>query len=86
LTTLQQQWRADARGLRLDRASFEAARAVRRAAARTPFDRARLAMRQREAAFTRADLIEIVGAQLPSTPNNHRARSSKLRSTSSVCG
>jgi hypothetical protein len=43
-------------------------------------------MRQREAAFTRADLIEIVGAQLPSTPNNHHARSSKLRSTSSGCG
>jgi hypothetical protein len=39
-TTLQQQWRADARGLRLDRASFQRARAVRRAAARTPFDRA----------------------------------------------
>jgi conjugative relaxase-like TrwC/TraI family protein len=67
-SALQQQWRADARGLRLDRASFEQARAVRRAAARTPFDRARLAeaaARVEQAAFTRADLIEIVGAQLP---------------------
>src|SRR5271165_5319076 len=40
---LVEQWRADARGLRLDRAGFDAARAARRAAARTPFDRARVA-------------------------------------------
>jgi conjugative relaxase-like TrwC/TraI family protein len=62
------QWRADARGLRLDRASFDAARTARRAAARTPFDRARLADAAEKidkAAFTRADLIEIIGAQLP---------------------
>jgi conjugative relaxase-like TrwC/TraI family protein len=62
------QWRADARGLHLDRASFDAARAARRAAARTPFDRARVldaAEKIEKAAFTRADLIEIVGAQLP---------------------
>jgi conjugative relaxase-like TrwC/TraI family protein len=60
-------WRADARGLHLDRASFDAARAARRAAARTPFDRARLAdaaEKVEKAAFTRADLVEIVGAQL----------------------
>jgi conjugative relaxase-like TrwC/TraI family protein len=66
--TLRQQWQHDARGLRLDRTSFEQARAVRRAAARAPFDRARLAgaaARIARAAFTRADLIEIVGAQLP---------------------
>jgi len=65
---LLQQWRADARGLRLDRASFEQARAARRAAARSPFDRARLAdaaERIDKAAFTRADLVEIIGAQLP---------------------
>jgi conjugative relaxase-like TrwC/TraI family protein len=65
---LLQQWRADARGLRLDRAAFHAARAARRAAARAPWDRARLAAaaeRIDKAAFTRADLIEIVGAQLP---------------------
>ena len=63
-----EQWRADARGLQLDRAAFDAARAARRAAARTPFDRARLAdaaEKVEKAAFTRADLIEIVGAQLP---------------------
>jgi conjugative relaxase-like TrwC/TraI family protein len=62
------EWRADTRGLRLDRAAFEAARAARRAAARTPFDRARLAEaaeKIEKAAFTRADLVEIVGAQLP---------------------
>jgi conjugative relaxase-like TrwC/TraI family protein len=62
------QWRGDARGLRLDRASFDAARAARRAAARTPFDRGRLAdaaARIDKAAFTRADLVEIIGAQLP---------------------
>ena len=63
------QWRADARGLHLDRAAFDAARAARRAAARTPFDRARIlaeaAAQIDKAAFTRADLVEIVGAQLP---------------------
>jgi conjugative relaxase-like TrwC/TraI family protein len=61
-------WRADARGLQLDRASFDAARAARRAAARTPFDRARLAdaaEKVEKAAFTCADLVEILGAQLP---------------------
>jgi len=65
---LLRQWRADARGVRLDRASFERARAARRAAARTPFDRARLAdaaERIHKAAFTRADLVELIGAQLP---------------------
>ena len=65
---LQEQWRDDARGLRLDRAAYVAARAARRAAARTPFDRARLADAAEKidkAAFTRADLVEIVGAQLP---------------------
>lgn len=65
---LLRQWRADARGVRLDQASFERARAARRAAARTPFDRARLAdaaERIDKAAFTRADLVEIIGAQLP---------------------
>jgi hypothetical protein len=62
------QWRGDERGLQLDRASFDAARAVRRAAGRTGFDRAHLAAaaeKVEKAAFTRADLVEIVGAQLP---------------------
>jgi conjugative relaxase-like TrwC/TraI family protein len=62
------QWRADARGLHLDRAAFNTARTARRTAARTPFDTARLlgaAEQIDKAAFTRADLIEILGAQLP---------------------
>ncbi|MCV7230392.1 MobF family relaxase [Mycolicibacterium komossense] len=65
---LQQQWRADERGLGLDRAAHYAARAARRADARTPFHRARLAdaaAQIEKAAFTRADLVEIIGAQLP---------------------
>jgi cytochrome P450 len=44
------------------------ARAARRASARTGFDRARMAdaaEKIEKAAFARADLIEIVGAQLP---------------------
>jgi conjugative relaxase-like TrwC/TraI family protein len=67
-TQLVAQWRADARGLHLDRAAFNTARAARRAAARTPFDTARtLAAAEQidKAAFTRADLIEALGAQLP---------------------
>ena len=64
--TLLEQWRADPRGLHLDRAAFDRARAARRAAARTPFGRARIAAANIEkAAFTRADLVEIMGAQLP---------------------
>jgi conjugative relaxase-like TrwC/TraI family protein len=65
---LLEQWRTDARGLHLDRAAFDAARAARRTAARTPFDTARIqdaAEQIDKAAFTRADLIEILGAQLP---------------------
>jgi conjugative relaxase-like TrwC/TraI family protein len=65
---LQRQWRGDARGLGVDRAAFLEARAARRASARAPFDRAQLAAaaeKIEKAVFTRADLIEIVGAQLP---------------------
>jgi conjugative relaxase-like TrwC/TraI family protein len=65
---LVEQWRTDTRGLHLDRAAFNAARAARRTAARTPFDQARIlsaAEKIDKAAFTRADLIEILGAQLP---------------------
>ena len=65
---LLEEWSADARGLHLDRGLDLAAREARRAAARTPFDRARLAEpaeKIEKAAFTRADLVEIVGAQLP---------------------
>ncbi|MGV0717174.1 MobF family relaxase [Mycolicibacterium sp. XJ662] len=67
-TQLLAQWRADERGLGLDRTSFEQARAARRAAARAPYDRARIAAAAEnieKAAFTRADLVEIVGAQVP---------------------
>jgi len=67
-TQLVAQWRTDARGLHLDRAAFNTARTARRTAARTPFDTARLlgaAEKIDKAAFTRADLIEILGAQLP---------------------
>lgn len=65
---LLEDWRADVRGLHLNRAAHSAARAARTAGARTPFDRARLAdaaEKVEKAAFTRADLVEIVGAQLP---------------------
>lgn len=65
---LKAMWRADARGLDLDRDAHFAARKARRAQARTPLDRARIAhmaARIDKAAFTRADMVEIVGAQLP---------------------
>lgn len=65
---LVEQWRGDPRGLHLDRTAFHEARAARHAAARTPVDRSRLseaADKIEKAAFTRADLIEIIGAQLP---------------------
>ena len=65
---LQRQWREDVRGLVLDRAAFVEARAARRAAPRTAFDGASLAAAAEKidkAVFTRADLVEIVGAQLP---------------------
>ena len=65
--TLVEQWRGDARGLHLDRAAFHEARAARRAAAGVLLGRARLAQaaeKVEKAAFTRADLVEIIGAQL----------------------
>jgi len=65
---LQQQWRDDTRGFGVDRAAFLEARAARRASARAPLNRARLAAASEKiekAVFTRADLVEIVGAQLP---------------------
>ncbi|MGJ6123546.1 MobF family relaxase [Mycolicibacterium sp. Y3] len=67
-STLVAQWRADPRGMEIDRAQFLAARAARRAHARTAFDRARVlaaAEKIDKAAFTRADLIEVLGAQVP---------------------
>ncbi|QEN17632.1 MobF family relaxase (plasmid) [Mycolicibacterium sp. ELW1] len=65
---LKAMWRADARGLTLERDAHFAARDQRRAQARTPLDRTRIAhmaARIDKAAFTRADMVEIVGAQLP---------------------
>ena len=68
---LQEQWAADARGLHLNRAAFEEARAARtahRTSGRALFEREHLAeaaAKIEKAAFTRADLVEIVGAQLP---------------------
>lgn len=65
---LQEQWRADARGFGIDRAAFLKTRAARRAMAREPLSKARLAAaaeKIEKAVFTRADLVEIVGAQLP---------------------
>jgi hypothetical protein len=65
---LQTQWRADNRGMAIDGAAWRQARQARREASRIPFNRQQLmaaAERIEKAAFTRADLIEVVGAQLP---------------------
>ena len=74
---LKDEWRADARGLELDRAAHLEARAARRAAPRLLTDRARLARmvaRIDKPAFTRADLVELVGALLPvDVPGDPRA-------------
>ena len=74
---LKDEWRADARGLALDRATHLEARAARRAAPRLLLDRARLARmvaRIDKPAFTRADLVELVGALLPvDAPGDPRA-------------
>lgn len=64
---LRQQWRADPRGYRLDIDAQRRARTQRQAAA-VSFDRRRIeevAAGIDKAAFTRADLVEIIGAQLP---------------------
>ncbi|MEM6110567.1 MobF family relaxase [Mycobacterium sp. 050272] len=72
-------WRADTRGLVLSRAAQREARAAREEAARTAAARvsrrggvvvdrravAAMAARGDKAALTRADLVEIIGAQLP---------------------
>lgn len=65
---LKEMWRADARGLELDRAAHHEAKRERRAAARKPLDRARVAQMAAhidKAAFTRADLVELIGAMVP---------------------
>jgi AAA domain len=76
-SALKDQWRGDDRGLLLDRDAHFAARAARRGEARTAADRARIAQvaaRIDKAAFTRADMVELVGAQLPvDAPGDPRA-------------
>nr|WP_224770210.1 MobF family relaxase [Mycobacterium simulans] len=65
---LRAHWRTDERGLAIDGAAWRQARQTREQAARTPLNRNWLvaaAQRIETAAFTRADLIEIVGSQLP---------------------
>ena len=69
---LKVQWRADARGLALDRDAHLVARADRRArgadrgiAALQRARTAHTAAQIDKAAFTRADLVELLGAQLP---------------------
>jgi len=74
---LKEDWRADARGLEFDRAALFEARAARRAAPRIVLDRIRLARMVAhidKSAFTRADLVELVGARLPvDAPGDPRA-------------
>jgi conjugative relaxase-like TrwC/TraI family protein len=66
---LTAQWRADARGLEIDRAAHTAARAAREAARQERGTRAerlaRGAARIGKSACTRADLVELLGAQIP---------------------
>jgi conjugative relaxase-like TrwC/TraI family protein len=65
---LRQMWAADGRGFVIDETAQTAARAVRMAAAATmnPLGLAReAAARIDKAAFTRADLVEAIGAVLP---------------------
>jgi conjugative relaxase-like TrwC/TraI family protein len=73
---LKAEWRADARRVHLDRAAHLEARAARRGAARSRV-RARLervVAQIDKAAFTRADLVELVGALLPvDAPGDPRA-------------
>ena len=65
---LRHMWADDARGLPIDAAAHQAAARARLAASRAPVDRGRLAAMAAtidKAAFTRADLVELLGAQLP---------------------
>jgi conjugative relaxase-like TrwC/TraI family protein len=71
---LRRDWRGDPRGLRLDRAAHVDAQRARRAAPRILLDRARLARMVAhidKSAFTRADLVELVGALLPVDAPQH---------------
>ncbi len=85
-------WQADARGVRFDREAFQEARKARRAwgaAATAPFDRRRLlgaAEAMDKATFTRADLVELMGAQLPWMSSARLGRWSRPPSTRWECG
>jgi conjugative relaxase-like TrwC/TraI family protein len=74
---LKDDWRTDMRGLDYDRAAHLAARDARRAAPRLLVDRARLARMVAhidKPTFTRAGLVELVGALLPvDVPEDPRA-------------
>jgi hypothetical protein len=61
-------WRTDKRGVAIDSAAHRRARADRLGASGPRFERERIAdaaARIEKAAFTRADLVEVIGAQLP---------------------
>jgi conjugative relaxase-like TrwC/TraI family protein len=65
---LKVEWRTDARGLEIDRAAHTTARVAREGAHRERGTRARLARgaaRIGKSACTRADLVELVGSQIP---------------------
>lgn len=89
---LKAMWRADARGLHLDRAAHQEARARRASRARLRAERApidaggahagavdraevsRMAAAVDKACFTRADMVELLGARLPvDAPGDPRA-------------
>ena len=74
---VKEQWRADERGLQLNRDVHFQARAERRTAHRDALDRARIAEMAAhidKPAFMRADMVELVGAQLPvDAPGEPRA-------------
>jgi len=72
---LTAQWRADARGLEIDRAAHTAARAARKDEQRDrrPRRLARAAARIGKSACTRADLVELIGAQVPVDAADPRA-------------
>jgi conjugative relaxase-like TrwC/TraI family protein len=74
---LKEQWHADSRGLALNRAAHFQARGERSAHRRSALDRARIAEMAAhidKPAFTRADMVELVGAQLPvDAPGDPRA-------------
>jgi conjugative relaxase-like TrwC/TraI family protein len=86
--TLKQVWRADPRGLVLHRAAHCAAKDARRRAHQRALDRphiAAMAARIDKAAFTRADMVQLVGAQLPiDAPGDPRRRIEELVDAVSV--